>query len=82
MERDVIEETVRNIITGELDYKEFTLEPDTRLGTIADSLDMWDICVMIEDEFDIIIWNEVESRTSAMTFTELCNIVEEKVSKI
>lgn len=79
MKRKEIENKVKEIINDVANWHEFTLEGDTVLSEVADSIDAVDICAAIELEYNINIDDDTFNRMGTMTFREICDIVENKV---
>lgn len=79
MERIEIESKVKEIINDVANWHEFTLEGDTVLSEVADSIDVVDIAAAIELEYNINIDDDTFFRMGKMTFREICDIVEKKV---
>lgn len=79
MERKEIENKVKEIITDVASWHEFTLEGDTVLSEVADSIDAVDIAASIELEYNINIDDDTFNRMGTLKFREICDIVENKV---
>ena len=79
MERKEIESKVKEIINDVANWHEFTLEDDTVLSEVADSIDAVDIAAAIELEYNINIDDDTFNRMGKMTYREICDIVENKV---
>lgn len=79
MERKEIESKVKEIINDVANWHEFTLEGDTVLSEVADSIDAVDIAAAIELEYNINIDDDTFNRMGKMTYREICDIVENKV---
>ena len=79
--REEIEKKVDEIIIDKLGIDESELKPEAVLSTdfMADSLDALDICLDLENEFDITIEDECFDKVHTMKMSDLYDLVGEKL---
>ena len=80
MERNEIEEKVRNFLLEDLEIEEDTIFPESKLKDDMgiDSLDFVDIVVIVERDFGFKI--KAEEMKGVLTFNDFCNYIETKVA--
>lgn len=79
MERNVIEEKVRNFLIEDLEIEEEKIAPEAKLKDDLgiDSLDFVDIVVIVEKNFGFKIKPEEMQRV--VTLSQFCDYIESKV---
>jgi acyl carrier protein len=79
MEREKIEETVRNFLVEELEVDETAIAPEALLKDDLgiDSLDFVDIVVIVERNFGFKI--KAEDMADVRTLSQFCDYIESKV---
>ena len=80
MNRQEIEEKVKNFLVEELEFDEENIKPEARLKEDigVDSLDFVDIVVIVEKTFGFKI--KAEEMTNVKTFSQFCDYIEEKIA--
>ena len=79
MNRQEIEDKVKNFLVEELEFDEENIKPEARLKEDIgiDSLDFVDIVVIVEKTFGFKI--KAEEMTNVKTFAQFCDYIESKI---
>lgn len=80
MNRQEIEEIVKNFLVEDLELDESKIKPEARLKEDIgiDSLDFVDIVVIVEKKFGFKI--KPEELTNVKLFSQFCDYIEKKIS--
>ena len=80
MNRQEIEEKVKNFLIEDLEIDEEKIQPEARLKEDIgiDSLDFVDIVVIVEKVFGFII--KTEDMAQVKTFNDFCDYIEKKIA--